>query len=210
MQKNDQTRHHPTKSTATQTTGSTEPVTEVRIFAPQDDESDFLIRELKQLHAEVQRVWPMPELLPIDVDVIYCDYRSDLTRHLPWVPGDAKAALVLILPLSEAIDAETIVHLTPNAILPRPFTSNSIVASLVQARSQFRYEQRLRSKADRLDENLRSIRTVERAKSILMKLRNISNDEAYNFIRRRAMDRRTSVSSVATAIVASHELLSIV
>jgi AmiR/NasT family two-component response regulator len=38
--------------------------------------------------------------------------------------------------------------------------------------------------------------------------RNIDNDEAYNFIRRQAMDRRISVTNVATAIVASHDLLS--
>jgi AmiR/NasT family two-component response regulator len=82
-----------------------------------------------------------------------------------------------------------------------------VVSSLILARSQFRYEQRLRSKIERLDENLRSMRTVERAKAILMETRRMPENEAYAFIRRQAMDRRVSASAVAGAIVDSFELL---
>jgi AmiR/NasT family two-component response regulator len=51
------------------------------------------------------------------------------------------------------------------------------------------------------------MRTVERAKSILMATRHIADDEAYELIRSQAMDKRTSVSSVAAAVVSSYELL---
>src|SRR5436189_255263 len=67
--------------------------------------------------------------------------------------------------------------------------------------------QRLRGRIERLDENLRSMRTVERAKAILMETRRMPENEAYAFIRRQAMDRRVSASSVAGAIVDSFELL---
>jgi AmiR/NasT family two-component response regulator len=96
---------------------------------------------------------------------------------------------------------------TPNAILPRPFTANAVLSSLVLARSQFGYERRLRSKIEKLDDNLRSMGTVERAKAILMAARQIPEAEAYGFIRRQARDRRVSASAVAAAIVDSFELL---
>jgi AmiR/NasT family two-component response regulator len=179
----------------------------VAVFTELDEQGSFLIRELQRLHVQVRHAWPMPQLLPSDAEVIYCEYEAGLARRLPWVPGDAKSALVAILPQIKPIEAEALVNATPNAVLARPFTANAVLASFVLARSQFRYEQRLRSKLDRLDDNLRSMRTVERAKSILMSTRKIDSDQAYSFIRGQAMDRRVPVSSIAAAIVSSHELL---
>jgi AmiR/NasT family two-component response regulator len=177
------------------------------VVAPADDQIGMLLRELQRLSMRVRQVWPMPESVPADADVVYCEYIPDLARRLPWLPGDAKSALVVILPATESIQAEAVCHATPNAILPRPFTANAVLSSLVLARSQFGYERRLRGKIEKLDDNLRSMRTVERAKAILMATRHIPESEAYGFIRRQAMDRRVTASTVAGAIVDSFELL---
>ena len=179
----------------------------VFVVAPPDDQRTFLVRELQRLHTRVSQTWPIPESIPDDADVVYCEYAPDLARRLPWIPGDARSALVVILPNSEPIQADALANATPDAVLSRPLSSNAIISSLILARSQFRYEQRLRRKIERLDENLRSMRTVERAKAILMTTRQMPEDEAYGFIRRQAMDRRVPASTVAAAIVDSFELL---
>jgi AmiR/NasT family two-component response regulator len=177
------------------------------VVAPVDDQIGMLLRELQRFRMRVRQVWPMPESVPADADVVYCEYSPDLARRLPWIPGDARSALVVILPATEAVHADALCHATPNAVLPRPFTPNAVLSSLVLARSQFGYERRLRSKIEKLDDNLRSMRTVERAKAILMATRQMPETEAYGFIRRHAMDRRVSASAVAAAIVDSFELL---
>ncbi|QPF87274.1 ANTAR domain-containing protein [Bradyrhizobium genosp. L] len=177
------------------------------VVAPVDDQTGMLLRELQRFRMRVRQVWPMPESVPADADVVYCEYSPDLARRLPWIPGDARSALVVILPVTEAIHADALCNATPNAILPRPFTPNAVLSSLVLARSQYGYERRLRSKIEKLDDNLRSMRTVERAKAILMATRQMPETEAYGFIRRQAMDRRVSASAVAAAIVDSFELL---
>jgi AmiR/NasT family two-component response regulator len=177
------------------------------IVAPLDDQTNLLLRELQRFRMGVRQVWPMPESVPGDADVVYCEYSPDLARRLPWIPGDARSALVVIVPQTEAIRAEALTHATPNAVLARPFTTNAVLCSLVLARSQFGYERRLRSKIEKLDENLRSMRTVERAKAILMATRQMPETEAYRFIRQQAMDRRVSASVVAAVIVDSFELL---
>jgi AmiR/NasT family two-component response regulator len=179
----------------------------VTIIAPMEDQSAFLLRELQRLRICPRQIWPMPESIPADSDVVYCEYVPNLASRLPWIPGDARSALVVILPTSAPIHPDALAHATPDAVLSRPFTSNSVVASLVLSRSQFSYEQRLRTKIERLDDNLRSMRTVERAKAILMTTRRMPENEAYGFIRRQAMDRRVSTSAVAAAIVDSFELL---
>ena len=177
------------------------------VVAPVDDQIGMLLRELQRFRMRVRQVWPMPESVPADADLVYCEYSPDLARRLPWIPGDARSALVVILPATEAVHADALCHATPNAVLPRPFTPNAVLSSLVLARSQFGYERRLRSKIEKLDDNLRSMRTVERAKAILMATRQMPETEAYGFIRRQAMDRRVSASAVAAAIVDSFELL---
>jgi AmiR/NasT family two-component response regulator len=95
----------------------------------------------------------------------------------------------------------------PDAVLHRPLTTHAVLSSLILARAHFTYNQRLRSRIEKLDETLRSIRSVERAKSILMAKRQMREDEAYQFMRRQAMTRRVPISAVAAAIVDSEEVL---
>lgn len=177
------------------------------VVTSRDDAGDFLIRELQRLRIVAHNILPSVEPLPAEADIVLCDYEPNLSRRIPWLTGDGHAALIIILPLVEAVSADALASASPQAVLARPFTTNSILASLVVARTQFRYEQRLRSKIERLEENLRSMRTVERAKTMLMSSKGFSDEEAYKHIRSQAMAKRTSVSALAAAIVASFELL---
>ena len=77
----------------------------------------------------------------------------------------------------------------------------------MQAHSAFAYGDRLRSRIAKLDETLRAFRSVERAKAILMKRNQMREDDAYQHLRRQAMDRHATISSVAAAIIEAHEIL---
>jgi AmiR/NasT family two-component response regulator len=172
-----------------------------------DEDGELLIRELQRVRAKVRHVWPVPDRLPEDADLIFCDFVPGFADRVPWIPGEPKAALVAVVPLAPPPDLSALRDSAPDAVLHKPFTTYAILASLVLARSQFLYERRLRTRIEKLDENLRAMRAVERAKAILMSSRNLREDEAYNFIRRHAMDRRVSISAVAAAIVDSHDIL---
>ena len=67
--------------------------------------------------------------------------------------------------------------------------------------------ERLRDRIERLDQNLRTIRNVERAKGILVATKGMTEDAAYRFLRKQAMERRTTVNAVAAAVINSFELL---
>ena len=89
----------------------------------------------------------------------------------------------------------------------QPVTRQTILTNLVLARSNFRYEKRLQTKISRLEETLRVFRKVEQAKLILMRQRTIGENEAYEYLRRQAMNKRVSVATVASAIVDANALL---
>lgn len=75
------------------------------------------------------------------------------------------------------------------------------------AREHFLYEQRLRGRIEKLDENLRTMRVVEKAKSIVMRTKSLGEDDAYNFLRSQAMERRVTIGVIAKAVVESFDLL---
>ncbi len=177
------------------------------VVTSRDDAGDFLIRELQRHRILVHAILPSVEPLPANADVVLCDYEPNLSRRIPWLTGDGRAALIVLLPQTMTVLGDALAAAAPHAVLARPFTSNAVLASLTVARTQFRYEQRLLKKIERLEENLRSMRVVERAKAMLMSSRGLSDEDAYKYIRSQAMARRTSVSSLAAAIVSSFELL---
>jgi AmiR/NasT family two-component response regulator len=86
-------------------------------------------------------------------------------------------------------------------------TAQSVLASLFLGHDHFLYECRLRGRIEKLDDNLRTMRSVERAKAILMQTRSVSEEEAYHYLRRQAMERRVTIGSLANAIVDSQDLL---
>ncbi len=180
---------------------------EIIAVVRRDEEGDALARELLRTRGRVRRLWPLPARLPEEADVLYCELLPELPHSLPWVPGQPSAALVVVAPAVQMPDLKLLRNCAPHAVLHRPYTSATVLTSLAIARAQFLYERRLRSRIDKLDETLRSFRSVERAKAILMQTRKIDEEEAYHFMRRQAMSRRVSISAVAAAIVDSHDVL---
>jgi AmiR/NasT family two-component response regulator len=180
---------------------------EIVVAVPRDEEGDMLARELLRTRSGVRRLWPLPPRLPDGVDVMFCELTPELPQCLPWVPGQPLAALVVVTPAVHMPPLKLLRNCAPHAVLHRPFTTGTVLTSLAVARAQFLYEQRLRARIDKLDETLRSFRSVERAKNILMEKRNLDEEAAYHFMRRQAMSQRVSVGAVAAAIIDSRDIL---
>lgn len=57
-----------------------------------------------------------------------------------------------------------------------------------------------------IQEELESRKKIERAKGILMKEQGLSEEEAYNLIRKSSMDKRVHMKDIADAIIISYEI----
>ncbi|MGF1609629.1 MAG: ANTAR domain-containing response regulator [Kiloniellales bacterium] len=180
---------------------------DIAAIVRRDEHGQQLIRELQRTRAVVRPIWPIPEQIPVDHDLVFCEACPDLAKRLPWLPGSPGAALVLVLPAGRPLDLEVLHCSAPHAVLHLPATADAVLSALVVARSHFLYEQRLRGRIEKLDDNLRTMRCVERAKAILIETKQLSEQDAYHFMRRTAMERRVSIGTLAAMIVDSHELL---
>lgn len=180
----------------------------VAVIVERDDNGEFLIRELQRQRVAVRHIWPKPAQIPLQYDAIFCLLSDDLPQRIPWVPGEPSSALILVDDGKAPLNLKLVHNCAAHGMLHYPATARMIQSALMMAREHFQYERRLRGRIDKLDENLRTMRVVERAKALLIRLKNLSEEEAYNFLRKQAMEKRVTIGAIAAAVIDSHELLS--
>lgn len=178
----------------------------ISVYAQPDPALEEGMRELRRRRAEITHAWPLSKGVATGMDVLVCDYFPGIAEIIPWEPGEADAALVILLPQSGGYDTADIAGAAPQGVLQRPFAAQTLVTVTQVALSQFRYERRLRDRISRLDENLRSIRYIERAKLVLMTRKGLDEAAAYRDLRETAMKKRVSIVEVAEAVLRREEL----
>jgi len=78
---------------------------------------------------------------------------------------------------------------------------------LETAIARFHMVAKMQSELDAAKQALSDRKTIDRAKGILMLARKIPEDEAYNLLRKTAMDQGRKVIDVASALVTASDLL---
>ena len=177
------------------------------VIHPDDADAATVLRELRRAGLVARLVWPPPARLPDDADVLLCILDANVRNLLR---ADSVADMPAIVGIADGRSPETPVVVRDSmasALLFKPVSSEQVVLSAFAARQLHQYQTRLLKRIDKLDETLRSIRDVERAKVLLMQSRQIGEHEAYHFMRRRAMEKRVPISRVASTIIDASEIL---
>ncbi len=87
------------------------------------------------------------------------------------------------------------------AYLVKPFSKADLVPAVELAASRFAEMSALETEVANLTERLETRKLIERAKSLLMASQSLTEPEAFKWIQRAAMDRRTTMKVVAGVIV---------
>jgi two-component system, response regulator PdtaR len=87
------------------------------------------------------------------------------------------------------------------AYLVKPFGRKDLVPAVELAVSRFRELVALENEVAGLTDRLETRKTVERAKGLLMAHHGLTEPEAFRWIQRSAMDRRTTMKAVAQAVL---------
>ena len=86
----------------------------------------------------------------------------------------------------------------------RPF---GLLTQLTVARSLWLERQQAAKTLQKLERKLAGIQNIQRAKSILMAAQGLSEEEAHQSIRRKAMSKRVPIEEMALAIINANDLL---
>lgn len=153
------------------------------------------------LNAYVQQA--RPDALVLDLETPSADVLRRLERLLQ------QTALPIAV-FADSGDRESIqaaVKAGVGAFVVDGFQPSRVSPVLEAACARFREFQALRRERDAAVLQLAERKAVERAKGILMRRRQLAEDEAYTALRKMAMDKNKRLIEVAESLVAAEELL---
>ena len=178
------------------------------VVLPRDRDGEALIHHLQRLGAQPRHVWPPPDRVDSQVELLFCLVDRD-TRAL--AAALIEAADLTIVGVTDPANPHTLQllsSLNPHGVLVRPIDPGAVLSCVAVARSNVSFQRRLRNKIAKLEERLRTVRKVDQAKAILMAQRHLDEPQAFAFLRELAMRRRVPIGLVASLVVESNEVLS--
>jgi len=140
----------------------------------------------------------------LDPDLVIMDIK------MPKVDGIAAAAniveeriapVVMLTAFSQRDLIEQARDAGAMAYLVKPFARHELVPAIELAVSRFAEKRALEDEVATLGERLETRKVVDRAKGLLMTRQQMTEPEAFRWIQRTAMDRRTTMKAVAEAVV---------
>lgn len=143
-------------------------------------------------------------------DVIIVDLDSpgrDTLEYLQAVTRDRPRPIVMFTNDGDGNTIEMAVKSGVTAYVLDGINPGRIQPILDVAISRFREYQQLRDELEQTRMQLTERKVIEKAKGILMKNRGLDEDQAYQSLRKMAMDRSLKISELARSIIAAAELL---
>lgn len=138
-----------------------------------------------------------PDLVILDVKMPKVD-GIEAAQH---IAGNRIAPVVILTAFSQRDLVERARDAGAMAYLVKPFAKRDLVPAIELAISRFSELAALEQEVAGLTERLETRKIVERAKGILMTKQGLSEPEAFRWVQRTAMDRRTTMKAVAEAVI---------
>jgi two-component system, response regulator PdtaR len=138
-----------------------------------------------------------PDLVILDVKMP----KLDGIDAASTIAGERIAPVVILTAFSQRDLVERARDAGAMAYLVKPFAKHDLVPAIELALSRFSELQALENEVAGLNERLETRKVIERAKGLLMTKQGLSEPEAFRWIQRTAMDRRTTMKAVAEAVV---------
>jgi len=138
-----------------------------------------------------------PDLVILDVKMP----RLDGIAAAEQIAGQRIAPVVILTAFSQRDLVERARDAGAMAYLVKPFDQGDLVPAIEMAVSRFTELRQLESEVDDLTERLETRKLVERAKGLLQSKQAMTEPEAFKWIQRAAMDRRTTMKRVAEVVV---------
>ncbi|EID55771.1 ANTAR domain-containing response regulator [Saccharomonospora xinjiangensis] len=138
-----------------------------------------------------------PDLVILDVKMPKLDGIEAAAK----ITGDRIAPVVILTAFSQRDLVERAREAGTMAYLVKPFAKRDLVPAIELAVSRFSELQALEAEVAGLTDRLETRKLIDRAKGLLMTHQNLSEPDAFRWIQRTAMDRRTTMKAVAEAVI---------
>lgn len=181
----------------------------VAVVHPDDADGLQLTQQLRRIGCQVQAFWPPVQMLPDGIDVVVMAVRPDIINlQFEWTQEDDAPTIIAVVTYENPTIVEAVLEIGAKAVLPSPVRSFGLLSALVVAREAHKENRELVRRLRKTETKLLGVRRLTEAKAILMKMHDVTEDQAYDLIRDQAMGKRTSMEEIATSIVNASGILS--
>ena len=159
------------------------------------------ISEMTNLLATIYAI--DPEVILIDLE----NPRRDVLEQMFQVSRAVRRPVAMFVDQSDKASIEAAIDAGVSAYVVDGLRKERIKPILDMAISRFNAFNRLRDELDRAKQALEDRKIIDKAKGILMKSRDISEEEAYAMLRKTAMNESRRVAEVARSLITAAKLL---
>ncbi|PTQ87886.1 ANTAR domain-containing response regulator [Agitococcus lubricus] len=146
--------------------------------------------------------------LKADVVIIDTDSPSrDVLEQICVVSQDAPKPIVMVSEDTQPAAIKAAIKAGVSAYVVEDIDPQRLSAVLDIAQARFEQDQALMQQIRQAESKLNERKVVERAKGLLMQLRNMTEAEAYHAMRKMAMDRNIRIIDVAQKLLSMNDLL---
>jgi len=146
----------------------------------------------------------------ISPDVIVIDIETpnrDMLEHLFQLTRSVRKPIAMFVDRSDTLSIEAAVEAGVSAYVVDGLKKERVKPILDMAVSRFKAFSRLQQELADAKSALEERKIIERAKGILMKSRQLSEDEAYALLRQTAMNEKKKLADIAQSIVMAAAIL---
>lgn len=165
-------------------------------------------------YTDVVRIDEMQSLLSriyaLDPDVILIDLENpsrDILEQMFQVSRAVRRPIAMFVDQSDAASIQASVDAGVSAYIVDGLKKERLKPILDLCISRFNAFAKLQDELDRAKSALEDRKVIERAKGILMKLKGLTEDEAYVLLRSTAMREKKKIGEIAQSILTASELL---
>ncbi len=169
------------------------------------------LREAGFMH--VERIADTNNLLKriyaIDPDVILIDLENpsrDVLEHMFQMSRVVKRPVAMFVDQSDSASIQAAVDAGVSAYIVGGLKKERITSILDLCISRFNAFARLQSELDRAKDALEERKVIDRAKGLLMKAKNLSEEQAYALLRKTAMNENKKIIEIAQSVITAAEL----
>lgn len=177
------------------------------IFPPEAD-GVSLLTQIRRVGCMAEICWPPPAYIDKKIDLIFL-WMQPVAEQLEYEWFDESCPPIISV---SNFDSPTLIDEAARIgvmnILIAPIRSSGLISTIVITLYQAEKQLLMSRRIAQLEKKILSLKTLEEAKSILIRKQNITEVEGYELIRSQAMLQRVSVQDIAREIVQSERTLS--
>jgi response regulator NasT len=163
---------------------------------------------------QVVHIWQMQSLLAriyaVDPDIIVIDLENpsrDVLEAMFQVSRAVKRPIAMFVDQSDSASIQASVEAGVSAYIVDGLKKERIKPILDLCVSRFNAFAKLQEELERTKSQLEDRKIIEKAKGILMKVKSLTEDEAYVLLRSTAMREKKKIGEIAQSIITASEML---